>query len=59
LFVHDWGSELAFYILAEPNDWASIPRGFAGLLEAQPDLLDRPWNFQSHSDNIFTEIPLD
>lgn len=59
LFVHDWGSELAFYILSEPNNWASIPAGFAALLDAQPDLLDRPWNWQSHSDDIFTEIPLD
>jgi hypothetical protein len=59
LFVHDYGPELAFYVLAEPNDWASIPAGFAALLEAQPDLLDQPWNFQSHSDNILTEIPLE
>ena len=56
LFRHSWGSELAFYIVAEPNDWSSIPAGFTAILEAQPDLLDRPFNWQAHADNILTEI---
>jgi hypothetical protein len=56
LFTHSWGSELALYMVAEPNDWASVPAGFTALLEAQPDLMDRPSNWQAHSDNILTEI---
>ncbi len=56
LFTHNWGPELAFYIVSEPNDWASIPGGFTALLEAQPDFLDRPSNWQAHADNIPTEI---
>ncbi len=56
LFSHSWGSELAFYTISEPNDWASVPTSFAALLEAQPDLLDRPLIWQAHADNILTEI---
>ena len=56
LFTHNWGPEFAFYIVSEPNDWASIPGGFTALLEAQPDLLDRPSIWQAHADNILTEI---
>lgn len=59
LFAHNWGSELAFYVISEPNDWASIPAGFRAILQAQPDFLDRPFRWQAHSDNILTEIPVD
>ena len=52
LFRHHWGPELAFYIVSEPTDWASIPAGFNALLEAQPEFLDRPLMWQGHSDNI-------
>ena len=58
LFTHNWGPELAFYLIAEPNDWASIPAGFQAQVEAQPDLLDRPLGWASHSDNILTEVPV-
>ncbi len=56
LFGHNWGPDLGFYIVSEPNDWASVPAGVPALLEAQPDLLDRPSNWQAHADNILTEI---
>ena len=56
LFTHNWGPELGFYIVSEPNDWASVPAGFTALFEAQPDLLDRPSTWQAHADNILTEI---
>ena len=56
LFTHNWGPESAFYMVAEPNSWASIPAGFQAQLEAQPDLLDRPDGWEAHSDNIMTEI---
>ncbi len=56
LFTHNWGPELGFYIVSEPNDWASVPAGFTALLEALPDLLDRPSNWQAHADNILSEI---
>ncbi len=50
------GPQLGFYIVSEPNDWASVTAGFPALLEAQPDFLDRPSNWQAHADNILTEI---
>ncbi len=56
LFSHNWGPEDAFYLVSEPNDWASIQAGFTGELQADPDLLDRPNNWESHSDNILSEI---
>ncbi len=56
LFEHNWGPESAFYMVAEPNDWASIPQGFQAQLQAQPDLNDRPDNWSGHSDNILSEI---
>ncbi len=43
-------------MVAEPNDWASIPQGFQAQLQAQPDLNDRPDNWEGHSDNILSEI---
>jgi hypothetical protein len=56
LFSHNWGPEMAFYLVTEPNDWASIPEGFQAELEADPDLLDRPDGWEAHSDNILAEI---
>ena len=56
LFSHNWGPEDAFYLVSEPNDWASIQAGFTAELQADPDLLDRPNNWESHSDNILGEI---
>ena len=58
LFGHNWGPEEALYMIAEPNDWASIPSGFDAILEAQPDLFDQPNGWQAHSDNILAEIPV-
>ncbi len=56
LFSHNWGPESVFYLVSEPNDWASIPAGFEAELEANPDLLDRPDPWEAHSDNILAEI---
>lgn len=49
-------AENAFYMISEPNEWASIPAGFEAQLQAQPDLLDRPDGWEAHSDNILSEI---
>jgi hypothetical protein len=59
LFVHNWGAELSFYIIFEPNSWASIPEFQNTLTEGQPDLFDIPWHWQSHGDNILSEIPVE
>ncbi len=56
LFSHNWGPENAFYMISEPNEWASIPAGFSAQLDAQPDLLDRPDQWEAHSDNILAEV---
>ena len=59
LFTHSWGPEVGFYLIAEPDDWASIPAGFGAFLEGQPDFLDRPFGWSTHGDNILTEVPVD
>ena len=58
LFMHSWGPELAFYLIEEPNDWAAIPAGFQAQMEAQPELMNQPFGWASHGDNILTEIPV-
>ncbi len=56
LFTHAWGPELAFYLVEEPNDWASIPAGFEAQMEDQPDMMNQPFRWASHTDNILTEV---
>ncbi|HSM07321.1 MAG TPA: hypothetical protein VK858_22020 [Longimicrobiales bacterium] len=59
LFTHSWGPEVGFYLIAEPDDWASIPAGFGAFLEGRPDFLDQSFGWSSHGDNILTEVPVD
>ncbi len=58
LFMHDWGPEIALYIVSETTDWAAIGTIFADVVAAEPDFMARPFGFAGHSDNILTEIPV-
>ena len=59
LFMHEWGSEAAFYIISETNDWSAIGTMFADLLAAKGEFMDEPFGFASHSDEILAEIPVE
>ena len=58
LFLHDWGPQIALYIVSETNDWDAIGSIFADVLAADPGFMTRPLGFAGHSDNILTEIPV-
>jgi hypothetical protein len=58
LYMHNTGPRFALYILAEPNSWQAIETGYEKLFEAIPDLMDRPYKFGKHSDNLLSEIPV-
>ena len=58
LFNHNTGSNLSVYIFMEPKNWQAIETGAAKWI-ASAGLLDKPWLWKSHSDNILTEVSLD
>lgn len=58
LYLHEWGSELALYVITEPRSWASIEAGWEKLTKARPDLMTSPYKFGRHSDQILAEVPV-
>ena len=58
LFMHEWGSEAALYIISETSDWGAIGTLFEDLVAADPGFMDRSWGFVGHSDEILMEIPV-
>ena len=58
LFFHDWGPEVALYIVSETTDWNAVGSIFADVLAVEPDFMNQPLGFAGHSDNILTEIPV-
>ena len=58
LFRHDWGPEASLYIMSETENWASIGTILEDVSTAEPDILDRPFGFAGHRDNILVEIPV-
>ena len=59
LFMHEWGSEAAFYIISETADWSAIGTMFEDILAANPEFMDAQWGYASHADEILTEIPVE
>ena len=59
LFFHHTGPKLAVYLLLEPNSWQAIQDGQNKFFEANPELMDNPFNWGGHSDNLLTEIPVE
>lgn len=58
LFVHDWGSGLRVFVLAEPKSWQSIKTGNDKFFAARPDIFTSPFRWAGHSDDILTEVPV-
>ena len=55
LFMHNTGPRFALYLIFEPNSWQSLETGWKKIFEAYP-LMDKPWPWGSHSDNLLSEI---
>ena len=56
LFIHNTGPRFALYLLLEPKSWQAIEDGQNKFFEANPGLMDRPFKWGVHSDNILGEI---
>jgi len=59
LFIHNTGPRFALYILAEPNNWQSIETGFEKWFAAHPEIMNQPFKWGTHSDNLLSEIPVE
>jgi hypothetical protein len=59
LFIHNTGPRFALYLILEPNSWQSIEDGQAKFFEANPEMMDKPFNWGVHSDNLLGEIPVE
>jgi hypothetical protein len=55
LFIHNTGPRFALYVIVEPNSWQSMETGFSKFLEAYA-MMDKPWPWGTHSDNLLSEI---
>jgi hypothetical protein len=51
LYTHSFSSDLALYVLQEPNSWQAIRTGWDKVLMARPDLRTMALRWASHSDN--------
>jgi hypothetical protein len=58
LYMHHTGPRFALYLFAEPRDWQAIETGFAKFFEARPDIMESPFNWAGHSDNVLSEVPV-
>ncbi len=58
LYIHNTGPRFALYILMEPNSWQAIETGAEKWFEAMPDIMDQPFVWGKHSDNLLAEIPV-
>ena len=56
LFFHDWGPEVAVYLISETTDWSAVGNIFNEVLAVDTDFMNQPFGFAGHSDNIMTEI---
>ena len=59
LFIHNTGPRLALYILGEPKSWQAIEDGEAKFFAANPELLEQPITWATHSDNLLAEIAVE
>ena len=59
LYMHHTGPNLALYILLEPKSWQSIQDGQDKFFAANPEVMDQPFNWGGHSDNVLVEVPVE
>ena len=58
LYVHNYGPELAVYVITEPKSWQALKNGEEKFFAARPELMTTPFRWAGHSDNILTEVPV-
>ena len=58
LYFHHTGPAPAIYILAEPKNWAAIESGVFAPVE-ELDMMNKPFNWGGHRDNLLTEVVVD
>ena len=58
VFNHNTGPNLSVYIFMEPKSWQAIETGASKWIESA-GLLDKPWLWKSHSDNVLTELSVE
>ena len=59
LFVHHTGPSFALYLMLEPKSWQAIQDGQNKFFEANAEMMDTPFNWATHSDNLLSEIPVE
>lgn len=59
LYMHHSGPNLALYILLEPKSWQSIQDGQDKFFAANAEVMDEPFNWGGHSDNVLVEVPVE
>lgn len=59
LYIHNTGSRFALYILMEPKSWQALEDGANKFFSANPEIMNQPFNWGGHSDNLLSEIPVD
>lgn len=59
LYMHHTGPKLALYILLEPKSWQSIQDGQDKFFAANAEVMDQPFNWGGHSDNVLVEVPVE
>jgi hypothetical protein len=59
LYSHHTGPAMSFYVHAETDSWQAIDDGFNKFFAARPGILDEPFPFSAHSDNLLSEIIVD
>ena len=59
LYMHHSGPNLALYILLEPKSWQSIQDGQDKFFAANSEVMDQPFNWGGHSDNVLVEVPVE
>lgn len=56
LYIHNTGPAFALYVMAEPNSWQAIETGFEKFFAAFPNMMNEPFRWGPHSDNLLSEI---
>ena len=57
--MHYWGPRIALYLIMEPKSWQAIHDHAVKMRVELPDIMNQPFKFAGHSDNIVTEILVD
>ena len=56
LYIHNTGPAFALYVLAEPNSWQALETGFEKFFAAYPSMMNEPFRWGPHTDNLLSEI---